>query len=414
MDAVSDVADDQLSPDATRLLRLIGALPTPVVDGHGAAALLDCPVPQACGLLDALADCSRLTEEPSIDYRLSGPVHAPDSEHAPDVDAALTRYGEFLLASTTAAEQLLTPTHRVLDRSYTTGTPRTASFPDHAAAMAWLERYRERLGTAVTYFAEREAHVLVWQLADAMWPLFLRLRVPDMRARVQQLGLDAARADGRVDAEGMALTSLGGTALNDGRTKEAIGHFTAALELYEGQGHQRGMGQAANGLGKTALYRGDLETARAMFERSLAERTAAGYERGVYLSREGLGRVALAGGDAASAAEHFEASSQGLISIGDAYDAAWSLGLLAVACATCGEFARADALIERARAAMIECGSRYGQGGIEDLAAQAAEQRGDQEAVRLHLIAAAEHFAASDPRRKDQVLARLPAPPTAT
>lgn len=411
MDTVSE--PDQLSPEATQLLRLIGALPTPVVDGHGAAALLDCPIAHACGLLNALAESGRLIEEPSIDYRLSGPVHAADGEHAADVDAALTRYGEFLLASTTAAEQLLTPTHRVLDRTYTT-EPRAASFPDASTALKWLDRYQERLATAVAYFADRDAHTLVWQLADAMWPLFLRLRVPDVRAWVQQLGLDAARADRRADAEGMALTSLGGTALNDGRPEEAIGHFTAALELYEGMGHHRGMGQAANGLGKAALERGDLETARAMFERSLAERTAAGYERGVYLSREGLGRVALAGGDAAAAAEHFEASSQGLIAIGDAYDGAWSLGLLAVACAMSGDFVRADALIERARTAMVECGTRYGQGGIEDLAAQVAGQRGDQEAVRLHLTAAAEQFAASDPRRRDQVLARLAAPPTET
>jgi tetratricopeptide (TPR) repeat protein len=412
MNSSLEVAYQRLAPEAARLYRLIGVLPMGIIDGNGAAALLDCQVSQACGLLNSLADESRLVEESdSIDYRMPPEVcaHAAAIAHEDrlDQDVALTRYGEYLLASTTAAEERLTPSHRVLPRTYTFQSVRPASFADDSAALAWLGRYRERLATAVTYFAEAGAHTLVWQLADAMWPLFLRLRVPEVRAWVQQLGLNAARADGSTEAEGMFLTSLGGTALSDARIQEAVEHYTAAFELYEKVGNPRGIGQAANGLGKAALDLGDLETARAMFERSLTERTAAGYERGVYLSRQGLGRVALANGDAPAAADHFEASSQGLISIDDAYDGAWSLGWLALAIAMSGDFARADTLINRARTMMVECGSRYGQAGVEDLAAQVAEHRGDEAAVRLHLSAAAEHFAASDLRCKDQVLARL-------
>ena len=408
----SDVAYEQLSPESARLYRLIGALPTATVDGNGAAALLDCPVAHGCGLLDTLANETHLIEEiASSDYRMPELVRlhaaARAREDPQDVDAALARYGEYLLASATAAEERLTPSHRVLPRTYTVEPPRSASFHDDAAALDWLERYRERLATAVTYFGERGARTLVWQLADAMWPLFLRLRVPDVREWVQQLGLDAARADGAEDAEGMFLTSLGGTALSAGRLEDSTGHYEAALALYERSGNSRGMGQAANGLGKVSLERGDLVHAGEMFERALAERTAADYQRGVYLSNEGLGRVALAQGDPRRAADHFETSSEGLLSIGDNYDGAWSLGLLAVACAMSGDFARADTLISRARTMMVDCGTRFGQAGIEDLAATVAEHRGDLAAVRLHLSAAAEHYAASDLRYKDQILARI-------
>ena len=408
----SDDAYGQLPPEAARLYRLIGALPTAIVDGYGAAALLDCQVAQACGLLNALSDESHLVEETaSSDYQMPELVRLHAAERAredpQEVDAALTRYGEYLLATTTAAEELLTPSHRVLPRTYTAEPARTVSFRDDAAALGWLDRYRDRLASAVAYFAERNAHTLVWQLADAMWPLFLRLRVPDVREWVQQLGLESARADGAEDAEGMFLTSLGGTASSAGRLEDAAGYYEAAFALYERTGNPRGLGQAANGLGKVSLDRGELERAGELFERAVAERTAAGYSRGVYLSHEGLGRVALAQGDPQRAAHHFETSSQGLISIGDLYDGAWSLGYLAVAYARLGDLARAEPLIEQARTAMLECGSRFGQGGIEEMAAQIAGSHGDQDAARHHLVVAAEHFAASDPRRRDIVLARL-------
>jgi tetratricopeptide (TPR) repeat protein len=249
-------------------------------------------------------------------------------------------------------------------------------------------------------------HTLLWQLADALWPLFLRVRAPE-REEVQRLGLAGARAVGPAEAVGMMLTSLGGTVLSAGRPAEAVGFFQQAWQLYERLADPRGQGQASNGLGKAAFDLAEFARARTLFERALAEREAAGYARGVALTRHGLGQLAKALGEMDSAAGHFSAAYDGLLAAGDRYDAAWSAAHLAVACAHLGLHGRASELIERADGAMDQAGSSFGRGGVAELAATIAELHGEQLAARAALHRAIDYFTLCAPQRAERARERL-------
>lgn len=402
-DAVTQALDatyQDLPKDAARLYRLLGILPIALLDAAGAAALLAAPEPQALGLLEMLAERRVLIADATGDFRVPHLVHlhARRCERgAGEGEAALRRYLEFLLAAATGTEELLTPSHRLLERTYT-HPPHPVAFADQADALGWLERYRDRLVAAVPQAEALGLPTTVWQLADALWPLFLRLRDPE-RENIQRLGLAAARAEGNQAAIGMMLTSLAGTMLSAGRPDEAVGLFQQAWQLYRQRLDQRGQGQASNGLAKAAFDQGAFARARELFQRALAEREEAGYHRGVALSRHGLGQVALALDEPTVAVGQFTTAYHSLRELGDHYDAAWSAAHLAVTYARLGLRDCAADLIERADGAMQQAGSPFGRAGVAEMAAQIAELRGDRPSARAHLHRAVDLFTATAPHR---------------
>jgi tetratricopeptide (TPR) repeat protein len=410
-DAVSqalDAAYQDLPEDAAWLYRLLGVLPVALLDVAGAAALLAVPEAQALLLLEALVERHLLGVAAAGDFRIPPMVHLHARRCGRDTgegEAALRRYLEFLLAAATAIEELLTPSHRLLERTYT-GPPNPVEFADQAVALGWLARYRDRLLAAVHAADALGLRTMLWQLADALWPLFLRLRDPEREA-VHRLGLAAARADGNQAAVGMMLTSLGGTLLSAGRPEEAVRFFREAWQLYRQLGDLRGQGQASNGLAKAAFDQGALALARELFQRALAEREAAGYHRGVALTRYGLGQVALALNEPTLAVGQFTTAYRSLLELGDHYDAAWSAAHLAAAYARLGLGERAAGLIERADTAMEQAGSPFGRAGVAEMAAQIAELRGDRPGARAHLRRAIELFTATAPHRAEKARDRL-------
>jgi tetratricopeptide (TPR) repeat protein len=393
-------AYEQLPEPLSRVYRALGACPVPWFDRHSVAALLAGTPREAEALLAALAGRNLLADQGDT-YRFHDLVRLHANQLAERGDAAeretvRARLVEYYLSAATRAEQLLTPSHRHLDRTYTAQPP-PAPFSTPPAALAWFEAQRANLMALLRFCANQGLNTYVWQLSDAMWPMWLRLRYPGDRFEAQGLGLAAARACRHDPAIGQFLTSLAGTCATAGRTAEALEFGEQALAHYERTGDDRGLAQACNGLAKTRLDLGDLALAEVLFTRALQLRTDLGYRRGAALSRQGLGRVALTRGDRQLAARHFARSYQALTAEGDDYDAAWSLAWWAAANAALGHREQALRQLTQVGDAMTSAGSAYGRAGVHQLTGDVHRDAGNLDAARTEYAAAVALFERSDP-----------------
>ncbi|NGO42434.1 hypothetical protein [Streptomyces ureilyticus] len=83
----------------------------------------------------------------------------------------LQRALDCYLTTASAAEKILTPTHRSLRRDYVYPPAELFVFADEAAALAWLYDQRDNLLHAVRAAVAAGLNRSTWQLAHALWPL---------------------------------------------------------------------------------------------------------------------------------------------------------------------------------------------------------------------------------------------------
>ncbi|MFC8826803.1 tetratricopeptide repeat protein [Streptomyces sp. NPDC057137] len=326
-------------------------------------------------------------------------------------DHALRRYVDWCLATATSAESILTPSHRTLARDYTRPRVVPSALDGPASALAWLDSHRDGLMAAVRLCAEREWHTSCWQLADAIWPLVLRLRPSDIWCESHQLGLAAARASGSRAGEGRMLTS-GAMGLRDaGRHEEAADWYTRALEHATADGDTKQRAQAINGLGHLSLLTGRLDEARAHFEHSLRLWESVGYARGVALSRRRLGETELEAADFPEAACQLMRAHDELVSMGEEYEAARVEATLGHTLVLDGQHGDGTAKLTRSLAAFRGSTERDTHWEARCLAwlGEAAEGQGDRDGARRHYEAARDIYrllAPDEARRMEDRLRR--------
>lgn len=324
----------------------------------------------------------------------------------------LRRYADWCLATATSAESILTPSHRTLARNYTRPPVVPTPLDGPAAALAWLDTCRDALMAAVRLCAEREWHTTCWQLADAMWPLALRLRPTKIWCESHRLGLAAARASGDRAGEGRMLTS-GAMGLRDaGLHAEAADWYTQALEHATANGDLRQQGRAVNGLGHISLLTGALDEARAHFEHSLRLWESAGYRRGVALARRRLGETELEAADLPAAARQLSLAYEELVSMGEEYEAARVLATLGHTLSLDRQPHDGAVKLTHALAAFREPTARDAHWEARSLTwlGEAAERQGDRDGARRHYEAARDVLRLLTPdeaRRMDDRLRHL-------
>ncbi|MEU8140584.1 tetratricopeptide repeat protein [Nonomuraea sp. NPDC048901] len=329
VEAVFDSAYTGLPEQAARLYRLLGTLPGPGFSAGVARAVLESEPDHA---LDLLLDASLVEELDGDTYRFHDLVRLHAARCARRVDppeareAALRRVAEWYLGQVAAADAAMGPRLRLADhreRLSAVGLP----FATPGAALDWLEKERPNVLALLRAAAAGEWDELVWQLAEALWPLYherkhyadwietnrlgvaAALRVGDravearMRNQVARAHLElgetdqaqaelvhahqAAReaADPRMEA--VVLESLGQVALTQASALESLGqarelmedavaHFAAALAIHEGLGNTRGIGLQSYHLGLVHSRAGRHEAAIAAFDRALALMISAG------------------------------------------------------------------------------------------------------------------------------------------
>ncbi|WP_246203742.1 ATP-binding protein [Streptomyces tailanensis] len=381
----------QLPDQLAHAYRLLGLLPVPDLDAIVAGAALDVEPSEAVGLLDGLTDVNlieELTQDPRTRltrYRFHDLVRAHAAHRAeredPDEarDQAVRRVTDHFLATATAAEEMLTPSHRILPRDYAFPPRTPPGFADGAEALRWLDASQARLMAVLRASAGRGPHCTTWQLADALWPLVLRLRPYDLWIEAYEIGRAAALRDGHRAALNQMLTS-GGTGLrNAGRLDEAVSWFTEALDAACQDGDRRAEAQALHGLGQTHRLALRFAEATARFTEALLLREAIGYRRGAALTRICLGDVALADDDTERARRYLTLARDDLLAEGDTYDAARALAHLGLAQdpepdpeRDLGTRQLLDALVE-----FEEAGAVHWQGRVLEMLGERSEAVGD-------------------------------------
>ncbi|WP_145906860.1 tetratricopeptide repeat protein [Kitasatospora viridis] len=400
-----------------RLYHLMGLLPFADFGAAECAALAGLDLATAEDLLDVLAEANLVEELGDGRYRchdlvrLHAAGRARHLEPAGEREDALRRVLEWYLATCSAAERVLTPNHATQRRDVRRPLP-PAPFAesDRTAALAWLDARRGHLAAAVR---TAEAHAwdgLVWQLADAMHPLFLRLRAHELGSAVHESGLAAARREGDPAALARMLTDTATRLYNLGRGERAMPLFQEALAAALAGGEPKAQGQALHGIGRIHHAAGRLDEAQDCFERALRLRLAVGYQRGAALTRMTLAEIAVARGRPDLAVPELLLAQRTLTELGEPYEAARALAHLGRARTVLGDHAAAAEALERAVELFRAAGSLYWEGRTLELLGELAEARDDPERASAHYresLARYQRMGAPDAERLRSTVERL-------
>ncbi|WP_189536171.1 tetratricopeptide repeat protein [Streptomyces roseolilacinus] len=411
-----DASYAALDAPAARLYRLLGQLPLSGFGTRSAAAAAALPLDRAGELLDALVEANLVEDTGPDRYRFHDLIglHARErgaaDESADARTAALRRVCDWYLATTTEAQKLITPAQLTLDRTYASGLPALEPpFTDEAGALRWLADHQDDLRAVLAAAEERGWDTLVWQLVDAMWPLFLRLRVYDLWITAHEAGLAAARHAGHAGAERQMLNS-GAIGLSAaGRPDDAISWYEQSRAAARRAGDRRDEGQALLGVGAAHFEAGRHAEAVTHLDRAVALWEETGYRRGVGLARIVLGEVALAADDAPRAVAEFEEARVILLDVRDPHDATRALAFLGRARARAGQYAAGMERLREALGAFEESGAVHWQARTLEMIGLSAQEGGDPDVARDSYERARALFARTNPGDAARVAGRLAA-----
>lgn len=299
LEAVFDVSYESLSPAAARLYRLLGLHPGPDFEIGVAAAALACPAPEAERLLEELLTASLVEETAANRWRLHALIrlhatHEAESAETPEErTAALRRMVDWYLHTATAAGQVVTPHRRDVRRDIAEVPVEPMTFQGHTDALDWLDRERANL-LAVARAADREGWpVTAWQLADAMWGLFLYRTYYNDWLQFDLIALQATQDCGDRVAEAGARDRLGLLYHALGRNAEALTYLGQAAEIWHEVGDRHRIAGSMERFGFAYLDEGDVPRALEHFQRALTGYRELGQSRSIGLALISIGRALI-------------------------------------------------------------------------------------------------------------------------
>ncbi|MEV6011265.1 tetratricopeptide repeat protein [Streptomyces sp. NPDC051976] len=395
---------DVLSDPAKTLYRTLGLLPLRVFDTHRAAAVCARPLPWAQQYLDELRDANLLEEAGPTTVRFHDlvRVHArarADSDDPPaSRQEALRRMCDWHLHTATAAQQRITPVQYTLDRTYAYPPDLPLPFDDDTSALRWLDERREDLMAVLRCAADNSWHDTAWQLVDAMWPLFLRLRHYDLWITAHTIGLRSAEHIAQPSAQRQMLNSGAIGLVAAGQPAEAARWYARSLQAARDAGDARDEGQALHGLGTCYQQTGDLAQAAGFLLQAIDIWQRCHYPRGIALSRIVLGEIALAQHQPHQAEAQFEQAHQALVRANDPHDATRALAFLGSAQALQGRYRQGRATMEAALSAFTASGATHWQARTLEMLADSAQAHGDTADASRFRAAAIACYAVTSPR----------------
>jgi tetratricopeptide (TPR) repeat protein len=348
--AALDLSYRGLPPEGARLYRLLGLHPGREFSSEAAAAVLGGSTDRAGHLLDLLHDASLLTEAHEERHRfhdlvrLHAAAKAVEEETTSERSAAQRRIADHYLAGATLAEELIEPRHRLREREYGPGPlvlPRIGGGGagagtavegneggDAGAALDWLERELPNLMAVLRQARPAGIPAVGWQLADALWPLFVRRKHYELWREAYEEGLLAAHETGDEEAECRMLTSGGLAELDTGGHRRALEKFERAARLFGDADNQLGHARTLNYRGIALQGLGRLCEAARLFEEAAVLLPLHGDRRAGGLARFNLAEIALTEGRVEEAVGYGSTAHSTLTDEGDLYNAARAAILL--------------------------------------------------------------------------------------
>lgn len=384
-----DLSYEALDEATARLYRLLGLVPGDTFGGDAAAALADITRLEARHQLGSLTDANLLTDTPGGRYRFHHALvrlHArlcaeeTDSERARD--AAVIRLLGWYLATAARAERRLRPYRTGLPRDAEPRPAETTDFGGPSDALRWLEAERGNLRAAVQAAHRLGRTVTAWQLADAMWPLFLLRGHYAERLDVEEVGLAAAQACGDRRAQGKMLNRLGLSLHGLGRHEEAARRLEQARALWRRLGDKDREAGTLRRLGLVALDRGHHDEAVERFLTAFRTYRELGAGRKAALALVELADALISHDRAADAVIHLEQASDLIANVDDAYNRDRVRIALGRAHAATGDPDRAETELRAALEAMTALDSSVGRATALEALGELAESTGRADRAR--------------------------------
>lgn len=363
--AVFDVSYQALSPPAARLYRLLGLHPGPDFDAGVAAAVLGSTRSDSEHLVDELLTANLLEEIRADRYRFHDLIrlHAAEMAQPEEQTEGLRRVLDWYLDSATEAGHVVTPHRHGLRRDIEYVPVERIRFDGHADALEWLDRERVNLFAAARVAFEHGMRTMTWQLADAMWGLFLfRTHYHDWM-QFDLLAVEATQDGPDQAAEAEAQDRLGLLFHALGRNDEALEHMGRAAELWRALGERHRIASSTERFGFAYLDQGRPELAIEQFTRALAGYREVGEQRSSGLALISIGRALIESGRYADAVPYLREAQDELGSLQppDPYNSARAMLALGRAETGTGEWDAARALLEATLVAMRQVESPLGE-----------------------------------------------------
>lgn len=378
-----DVSYRSLDPAAASMYRIMGMFPGSRFGSGVAAATASVGEGEAKRLLGLLTDANLLDDAEGGRYRfhdltrLHAKGMAEREETAPALDTAARRMTDWYLAAVTSAGQAVTPYRRDQPRDIRHPPAEPVRFADPGSALDWLDRELPEVIAVARFAAGHGLTTAAWQLADAMWPLFLYQGRYAERMEFDRLALDAACAGGDRLGEAKMLNRIGLALLHVGRLDEADMRFQQALHAWEELGDRARMAGCLRRLALVAAARSRFEDAIGYFEAALRTYRELSDARHTAVTLGDLADVLTSAGRPREAITALGEAGSLLAGTDDSYNQARVLIRLGRAEEQAGELAAANGHLSNALRSMREIGSLRGQaqalmalGGLEEHAGQ--------------------------------------------
>ncbi len=380
---VIDMSYQALTPETSRLYRLLGLHLRPEFPLGAAAAAAGRPADESTELLDELLDANLLEEVGDQRFRLPELMHLFARERAeaeiPPSERTLVSLSmtEWYLTWAKAADRAVRTGHRRLPYEFTLANDERAIFVDRAGALAWLEAELPNIVAEARRAIDAGQPELSWQLCDTMWSL--RFRV-DQRASllIYRTGARAADLWGNDFAIARAYFRLGLAELDAAELGAADEHLATALRIRERIGDHRGATNVREGLGLLALRSDPAEAVR-ILSLVVEEKRAQGGARRLGRALVNLGRALLTQGEPALAIEYLEEAERQFSTMPDAddYDHAPLGVLLGQAYQDLGQHSRAVAQVRSSLERAIRLQAHLAQAEAHQALGAMAEHSND-------------------------------------
>jgi tetratricopeptide (TPR) repeat protein len=416
-----DISYRGLPAEAARIYRLMSLFPGTYFDSGVAAATAAVPRADAKRLLGMLTDANLLDDASGGQYRFHDltRLHAREMadrhESATARDEAIRRMLDWFLAAVGNASLTVTPYRKgedlVLDiRCQPTELLRFASA---STALEWLDRELPNVLAAARLAISHRQWSVAWQLADAMWPVFLYRGRHAERLEFDRVGLQAARDGGDALGEAKMLYRLGTAVMDAGQLDQAEDYIRQARAAWEGLGQPGRVAGSLRRLGYVAMARQRPGDAADWFARSLAAYRQLDDVRHIALTLSNLADALTEAGRPLDAITALEEARPLLADFPDPYSQASVLTRLGRAHERAGNPEIAAGFLDRALRGMREIGSARGEADALAALGDLASHAGRRDEARTRYAEAQRVLAGTgspEEARVSEHLARLDQP----
>ena len=414
-----DLSYRSLGPAEARMYRTMALYPGTHFDSSLAAATASVSRPEAKRLLGVLTDANMLDDVKGGRYRFHDltRLHARELAERCDSTAAreiaVRRMLDWFLITVRNASRAIAPYRQLPEEAISHPAAETVRFIDAGSALDWLDDALPDVLAAARLAADEGLLTVAWQLADAVWPLFVYRGRYTERLEFDRLGLSAAQRSGNMIGEAKMLNRLGLAVMTLDQFDDADECFHRALSLWEQLGNRGRIAGSMRRLGLVAAARGRPDEAIGWLGRALTVYRELDDARKIALTLSDLGDALISTGQASEAVRCLRNAGSLLADVRDPYSQVRVLTRLGRAHEEAGDVVAAGDHLLRALHAMRDIGSPRGEAEALTALGGLAERTGELDEARQRYADAERILVMLGHPQVSQIraqLARLPKP----